>query len=459
MKLAKLSILSTLILSGTSISYAASNAVPIGSNLGYGGASNNHTIFSTSNNPAWISGNLHEENNYGFGLTGGIRLKQNDLSELYTTYDDDIKPLLESFDGSSQNSLSKTIEIQQLTNNLILDIRDNFYLQSDVNFSVPIAIANSRFGGIGIEVSGSSTARGKLLSSNKPIDTNIAYLLSHPTASFEDIVENGLVIQSALYLKTAVSTEAALTYGNQFYQNQYGQLSVGLRAKYMQSKLVKSVNNLDKYLTSTATGNELSDQISDDFEAHSDVSDTESSFGVDLGAQWFAENYMVGLSIMNINSPTFNYNKLATGSDTQSNVENFYADQIDLKEEVVLTPQARIEGILYSENRNWSLAGSIDLNVANDYVNQEYQWATASASFATDGGSSWFYYLIPDVRIGYHKNLAGDERSYISPGFSWGFLNLDLGFASFSDIGKAASGDPEDLPEAFMANLGVEFYF
>ena len=455
MKLHKLSIISALILSGTSAVNAASNSVPVGSNLGYGAASNNNSIFSISANPAWVSGNLHEENNYGFGLTAGIRIKQSNLSQLYNNYKDNIEPLVDDFNGDSANSLSKAIDIKTEFNNLMLDIRDNFYLQADANFSLPILVANSSFGAIGLELSALGTARARILGSNKPIDINTAYLIANPNSDFDDIIEDGLIVQSALYIKTANVTEAALTYGNQFYQNQYGQLSVGVKAKYMQAKLVKSINSFDKYLKS----NDINTQISDDLEAHSEVSDTENAIGVDLGVQWFAENYMVGLSVMNINSPTFHYNKLGTTNNTQGHVEQFYGTQVALTEKVSLNPQARLEGTFYSENRNWSIGASYDLNATTDLVSQEYQWATASVAYASDGSGAWWNYLIPDARIGYRKNMAGDERSYITPGVSWGFFNIDLGFADFADIGKATAGDAEDLPEAFMANIGVEFYF
>jgi len=459
MKLHKLSLATALILAGTTSANAASNAVPVGSNLGYGSASNNHTIFSVSANPAWVSGNLHQNNNYGFGLTAGIRIKQSSLSALYTDYTDNVEPLIDKFGSNSSDSFEQANDLKIAMNNLILDVRDNFYLQADGNFSLPILIANNGFGAIGIELSGIGTARAKLLSTNKPIDLDTTYLLAHPNATSDEIIENGLIVQAALYAKTATVNEAALTYGNQFYQNQYGQLSVGVRAKYMQAKLVKSINSLDKYLKSSSDGDGFDNQLSDDFEQHSDLSDTETAFGVDLGVQWLAENYMVGLSVMNINSPSFKYNELGLSNDAQGNVEKFYTNQVTLAEEVTLDPQARLEGTLYSENRDWSFAVSYDLNATLDLVGQEYQWASASVSYASDASSGWLSYIIPDVRLGYRANQAGDTRSYITPGLTWGFLNIDLGLADFGDIGKAASGDPEDLPEAFMANIGVEFMF
>jgi hypothetical protein len=437
-----------LTLSVTGIVNAASNAVPIGSSLGYGEASNNKTLFNMSNNPAWVSGNLHEENNYGIGTTIGIRIKQKRVNKLTKTYNNKISPLLDNFKTVGVNTLSNAMELKEEMNSLILDIRDNFYLQADVNFALPLLVANSAIGAVGFEVSEIHTLRGAVLSSDSPVALDASYLLTNPTASLEDVVENGLIVQSALYTKTAQAKEAALTYGNQFYQNQSGQLSIGIRAKLMQIQLGKSINSFAKYLKADK------ENLEKDLENHKEITNSSNSFGLDLGVQWFTKNYMTGLAITNINSPSFNYNKLGTGSDEQSNIENFYGNQISLKEKLTLNPQARVEGAFFSKNRDWSFAGSLDLNPANDYVNQQYQWATISAAYATQGGSSWIYYLIPDLRLGYRKNLVGDEISYITTGLSWGPLNLDLGFTSLNDLSGGS-----DTPDGAMLNLGLEVHF
>lgn len=441
---------------GASQVYAASNAVPVGPNLGYGDASNNHTIYSVTANPAWAGGNLHVENNIGFAFTGGIKVQQNEANTLINQYNDEVASLLEEVGG---NSISKADDLQQAFTSLILDTRDNFYIQTDVHGSLPIQATRQGLGGLAFEFSGYSSARAKLLSTNKPIDIDTSQL--NASSTNEDIVD-AATVQTAFYLKTAYYTELAATYGNQFYENQYGRLSVGVKAKYMQAKLVKSVNSLKKYLEASVNNEDLGDQLQDDFDAHTDIEDTENQIGLDLGVQWFAENWMAGLTLMNLNSPKFEYNNLEAVGITSD--AYLYRDQINLTETVELKPQARLEGAIYSENRHWSLAASADLNSANDLVNNEYQWMTTSVAYATDSGSNWWAALIPDVRFGYRKNLTGDEKSYYTPGFTWGPLNLDLGFESFDDLSKisnlnSSTSDEADLPESLMANIGLEFYF
>ena len=145
-----------------SVAHAASNAIPVGPNLGYGDASNNHTIFSITANPAWIGGNLHEENNYGFGIAGATRIKQNDYNELNTQFKNDVKPLLRAFDNNAQSALLKAEDIKSNLNNLIRNTRDKFYSQQDFAVSAPVAIAHNSLGGFGIEVSGNIIGREQI---------------------------------------------------------------------------------------------------------------------------------------------------------------------------------------------------------------------------------------------------------------------------------------------------------
>lgn len=457
MKLKSLTIATCVALGSLSVpqAYSSSNALPMGPNLSYGDASNNHTIYSITTNPAWAGGNLHVENNYGFALGGGIRIQQTDFNTLVNEYNANVKPLLE---GSGTNAIAKADELQKQVTGLILTTRDQFDFQLDATGSIPIQISHNKVGGFGFEISGSSTAKAKLLSTNKPIDIDTSALTANSTN--QDII-NATTVQSGFYLKTATYTELAATYGNEFFENKYGRLSAGIKAKYMQASLVKSVNSLKKYLEASVNNKDLGEQLNDDFSAHSN-SDTENQIGVDLGVQWFAENWMAGLTMMNINSPKFTYNNLASlGTTADAYV---FRDQINLTESVELIPQSRVEAAVYSENRQWTLAGSADLSSTYDLVNNEYQWATASVSFASDSGEAWWAALIPDVRVGYRSNLVGDMRSYITPGFTWGPLNLDLGFQSFEDLSKIGgggdtTGDSVDLPEAFIANIGLEFYF
>ncbi len=96
------------------------------------------------------------------------------------------------------------------------------------------------------------------------------------------------------------------------------------------------------------------------------------------------------------------------------------------------------------------MAGSYDLNKANDLNNEDTQWWTTSVSYATN--SAWY---IPDVRLGLRGNMVGTEYTYGTAGLTFGFLTLDVAstttdFSGISDKQKDAGA---------MASVGVEFDF
>ena len=150
---------------------------------------------------------------------------------------------------------------------------------------------------------------------------------------------------------------------------------------------------------------------------------------------------------------------MGIGTDDQAYIERFYASQVNLKEKVELKPQFKLEGAIHTQNKHWVLAASYDLNESVDLLNSPYQWATVSASYSSSAmGDAWWYIFIPDIRIGYRANLTGDQQSLITPGFSWGPLNLDIGFQKFSDL-DPSSFNEDNIPEGFAFNFGLELQF
>ena len=441
-------------LATSTASQAASNIYPVGSNLGYGDSSNKNTVFQVAANPAWVGSNLHNDNDYGLGISAGFIVTQKGADQVINQYKNEVEPILKKMDNNSGQALTLAEDLKQAVNNLILDTRDTFHTQINTYGSLPLHIAHNKTGGFGLEISGIIQGRESLLSSNRPLDLDTAYLIQNPNATTEDIVENGLIIQTAFYTKTAQYGEAALTYGNQFYENELGILTVGVRLKLMQAKLRKSINSLGTLLKSNDGAGQ---KVADDIENTLTGGDFKSNFGIDIGAIWLNPNWQVGIQLQNLTSPTFTYNELGTGTTDQDYIEQFYANQVNLKEKVELTPQAKLEGAIYTQNKHWVLAASMDLNESNDLLNNPYQWTTVSASYSSSAmGDAWWYALIPDVRIGYRANLTGDQQSFITPGFSWGPLDLDIAFHQFSDLSDVSE---DNIPEGLALNLGLELQF
>lgn len=461
MTLSRLTIALLMTTSGTS--YAASNIFPVGSNLGYGDASNNNSLFSVSANPAWVGANLHNENNYGFGVTAGGMFRQTELNKVGDSFQDDIKPVIDQIE-QTQTSVQALEQLNNLTdvvNNLVLDTKDKFKMDALGTFSIPIVVTNVNYGGFAIELSGLTQGQASMISQDRAISIDSSYVTNNPrqlNESDEDyfsrIVENAIDADAAFYSKVAAYSEAALSYSNQVYANPTGILTVGVKAKLMQARLRKSISDFNAYFQAISDDGNVSSSVSDEINDLT-TGNFQTEFGLDLGAMWINPNWYAGLTLQNINSPTFSFNQLGTGSQEKDFIERSYSNQINLNEEVVLAMQGRIEGAVYSESRQWTLGASLDTNETVDLVNNVYQWATINASFASNTGDAWWWALVPDVRLGYRSNLKGDAENFITSGFTFGALNIDLAFApsTFSEIQN------NEAPTGLAANMGLEVYF
>ena len=108
-----------------------------------------------------------------------------------------------------------------------------------------------------------------------------------------------------------------------------------------------------------------------------------------------------------------------------------------------------LEGSMYLlDSKNIALSASFDANAIQDPVGDKYQWANASIAYITD---SW---IIPGARIGYRKNMAGSELSYIEGGITWLYVNIDGGMAL-----ENVEVDGDSYPRGAYVNIGVEWAF
>ncbi len=438
--------------------FAAENFYPVGANWGYGDASTKNTIFSVSVNPAMVGSNLYKENNYGIGITGGVLITQQGADQVIDQYKNKVEPILQEMDNNNGNALNLAQDLQTELNNLVLTSRDSFRTNFAATTSIPLQIAHSSFGAIGLEISAYAEGQERLLSSNKPVALDTQYLLANPNATTNDIINNGLILQTALYTKTAQFAEAALTYAYQFYAHPYlavrnMQLTGALRVKYMQAKLRKNINSLAQLLTSD---NDVGQQVADDIQETLGSGEAETQIGVDLGFMLNHRYGLLGLTVYNINSPTFTYNTLGVGTDIQAQTEQFYSDQIALKETVTLDPQAKLTAAVHTSGKQLMLSGSIDLNEANNLLNNPYQWASVALSYSSSISDAWWYMFVPDIRLSYRTNLADSEQSYITTGLTFGVLNIDI---TFSDLDSLQNVSEDNIPKGLGLQAGLELQF
>jgi hypothetical protein len=111
--------------------------------------------------------------------------------------------------------------------------------------------------------------------------------------------------------------------------------------------------------------------------------------------------------------------------------------------------QYRFESSIYTPNRRWNVNMGFDANAVPDPMGDEFQWLSVSGGYSTD---SWW---IPGIRVGYRKNLAGTELSYLGAGVTvFKILNIDV--ASSLDT-VSISGTT--LPRGLIVSLGFQINF
>ncbi|VAW83743.1 hypothetical protein MNBD_GAMMA18-80, partial [hydrothermal vent metagenome] len=208
---------------------------------------------------------------------------------------------------------------------------------------------------------------------------------------------------SAFYVKGAAVLEASIGYSRKVWSNQKGNLFAGVTGKYYQVGLSKSVIPLVD-----DTNNDIGDTLVDEFDQNQNTTD---GIGIDLGILWVGNSYSLGATLINANSPTFDYGEI--GNDCQllsgsaqdnCNAAALHSSKINPTETYTMDAQMRMEASLHSKNKHWQINASYDGNAVHNPVNNEMQWMNIAVGYAPD---NW----IPGVRVGYRENLVGSQLS------------------------------------------------
>ena len=106
-----------------------------------------------------------------------------------------------------------------------------------------------------------------------------------------------------------------------------------------------------------------------------------------------------------------------------------------------------LEAGLFSDERAWNLHVELDANEISDQMDDKSQWLSVTGNYSSSS------YWVPDVRVGFSKNLAGSNISYVKAGVTLlKFLSLDV--STSLDTVKL---DNEDIRRGLNVQLGVQF--
>lgn len=254
------------------------------------------------------------------------------------------------------------------------------------------------------------------------------------TATTLTDLENNFKTDSQVVVRGGTVTQIGLGYSQalsniQQIGSMQGELIVGAKANLYAASLTSVKAKIDR-----DDDKEVSDLISDGLDEAKDS----TSVGLDVGAVWAANNYQLGLTVKNLIAPEFD----AYEKDEVKGTEGTTTIELD--------PQTTADGAVFLKDRTLMLAASADLNEVEDLVGDEVQMVHLSASYFPSN------VVIPTVRVGYEKNLAGEELSALNFGLGLfrGVANLDVTYGL-----DTTEVDGSDLPRRLGVQLSFEETF
>jgi hypothetical protein len=263
------------------------------------------------------------------------------------------------------------------------------------------------------------------------LDGDVSITIDPATGQVFSIFDN----DSTMLSKGSRTTELMFGYSRRVGEFRGGNLFVGADAHFYALELAR----LGVRYGDITSARDVFESIRDlDYQR-------DEAFGVDVGVLWVADRFQLGASVTNINEPGFDYPEI----DLSNYSDETVIERILQDRRYVMDRQVKLEASVFSEGRRRTLNIGLDADSTIDPMGDEFQWMTVSAGLNLDTG--W----LPNLRVGYRRNLAGTELSYVGIGatmFKW--FNVDAAF----EINQV-NIDDEDYPRGAILSLGFQIDF
>lgn len=390
----------------THTAVADSGNIAPGATMTTGQFSNGHSLYSATLNPAVAALTVATSENWRFGYLPSLSFG-GEVGDV-NNFADDLDELIDILDDPSlaEGSIDETLD---RFNSVLESMGQHGYTRVGVGLTAPLFPVYWRRD----EFSGT-------VFSELSVDTQIRLSVLDEPLEYNDQTVS-FTTGSAAYLKSGIEKRFALGYAKPLFSRLKsdalgGQLYAGGKVKLLNLELSKQVMRLEQL-----EGKNIEDLIEDEYENNL-VSTTGVS--LDLGIAWVASRYSAGLTLTNINSPSFDYGAVGVncgsyteGSFARNNCEaaaHFVDDtgRISGRETHKKHAVATLDASLYVLS-NWVFSGAVDLAKYDDMVGMETQYLNLSTAVNTHS------YWIPDLRLGYQKNLAGSELAVAALGLSF----------------------------------------
>ncbi len=410
-------------------SMAAPGFLDAGPNLSDNGASGAWTSLYATRNPAGAEFAIAPDSKLRMGILSsfGIGMEVGPVDN----FADEIDDLIDELDRDDI-SLAEGNALVDRFNGILEPLGRDGYVKVHGGLQVPLfpMLYRSGFGVFTADANISGQARLGFL------DSPLTY----------NPVEEEVETASAAYVKAGQITEIAVGFSRPVWRPSAGQLVVGGNVRYLQAKLSKQVVALD----SVEDDEDVADILEDSYDANERKS---SNVTFDVGAIFDFSNYRVGVTLANLTEPEFEYGAIGTNCGALSGSAQyncytaaFYGDRIALNETWTLERLATLEGVMFFASGAGSLAASVDLNDVHDPVGDLNQNLKVALGYKTQ--THW----LPDLRLGYRKNLAGSELSSASVGFTFfGRVHFDVACGL-----ESTAIDGSSVPRTVAFNLGFE---
>lgn len=437
-----ITIIAVSILSGASVSVSAQNIfTPTGQQLTSGNAVSTGDYYSSSYNPAAPSYLLKGTNGLDANIlgpfTGGYELGKIDslIDEL-----DELVDILDQDELTAEEALDAKNRFDPFLENAARDGMVKFGGALNIPL-LPLMYHSNDLGTFYANLSLSGSVRSTVLDDDIDIiNVNDSFKIN---------------TSAALYLKGSALTSFSVGYSRPVYKLKDGLLHAGVGVNINNYQLSKNVISL----AGLEDGEDVGDAIKNDYEQNQTST---TNVGIDLGLLYASKNFTAGFTVKDINEPEYDYGEIpldaeACNSLSGMSVDNCFvaqdavaAGKISANEVYVANAQANISASTWIGDKvKWGLHTSVDLNEKNDAIGDQYQWANFGASV------KWNNWFIPELRLGYTKNLAGTELGYYSFGVTF-FKRAELDIR-FSD--EQVEIDDSNGPRSAYFSFAIQSKF
>lgn len=426
----------------SSWSFADSGNIPAGATLTTGATSNGHSLFSATVNPAVAAYTVAPDEKWRINYlpTIAFSAEVGDVNDFV----DDLDELVDLLDDPSlvEDSMEET---RDRFNRVLTAMGESGYTKISVGMHLPLLPLYWRPS----EFSGTYFIEAA-------IDTQVRLSLLDEPLEYDD-QHTSFSTGSAAYLKSGIEKRLAVGYARAMLDEKQmakwgGQLYAGTKVKLISMELSKQVIPLQQM-----GGKDVEDLIEDEYD--NNLKST-TNVSVDVGISWLSKHYRAGLLLSNINSPSFDYGSIGTncqqfseGSFARNNCEAaayfaYEKGRISANEKHTKHASATLDASVFP-TAYWAVNASVDLAAYDDIVGDETQRFNISTSLNTK--STW----LPDIRLGYQKNLAGSKLSAAGFGISlFDVFTLDAQVA-LDDV--VIDGDK--APRSFALTIAFEEKF